>query len=486
MTCFLGTSVLLAAAGGQITILVTNTVEGMFSQFFYVVIAIAMICTVSWAQMSYVLIHQPKGHSLVNPFDTFSAKDFNLWFVLMLAFVNIYGTMAWQNSQAFNSSAKTPHDSRMGSILTIWRYFASGVMSTILAVCTLTFLQHPDFAAGAARAHQIASQIPNAHLSKQMAWPIALSLLLPPGIKGMLCAIILMGMISGDAMALHSWSSIFIQDVIVPMRNHSLSAGEHLSFLRAAIVGVALFAYCFGALIGPTEKLFLYWALTTGIFVGGAGVAIIGGLYWSRGTNTGAWAGMLIGSMLSFGGLLLIQVVPKFPLNGMQIDFFASLIGIAVYATVSWLTCRTPHDMDRLLHRGRYAVEPEDPGKALQRVSLFNRIIGIDEHFSRSDRWVTIGISGWSYFWFFFFIIGSAVYLIHPWSDAAWTSYWHVTTIWMPLVIGIGTTIWFTIGCVSDLRIFFERLRTERIDATDDGAVRHEEEPEAAEPVSVG
>jgi SSS family solute:Na+ symporter len=485
MTCFLGTSVLLTTTGGQITILVTNTIEGMFSQFFYVIIAIVMICTVSWTQMTYVLMRQPEGHSLVNPFHTFSAKDFNLWFVLMLAFNNVYGTGAWQNNHAFRASGKTPHDGRMGSILGIWRYFASGVMVTILAVCTLTFLQHPDFAAGAAHARELTARIPDARVAQQMAWPIALSLLLPAGVKGMLCAIILMGVISGDGMHLHSWSSILIQDVIVPLRKRPFSIRQHLFLLRAAIVGVALFAYIFGALVAPTDKLLLYWALTQGIFVGGAGVAIIGGLYWSRGTTAAAWSGMIIGSALSFGGLAVRQLLPHFPLNGMQISFCASLIGITVYVLVSLLTCRVPHDMDKLLNRGIYAVEPEDPGKAVKRVSLLNRIIGIDEHFSRGDRWVTIGISGWSFFWFFFFIIGSIVYLIHPWPDAVWTSYWHVTTIWMPLVIGIGTTLWFTIGCVSDLRDFFHRLRTEKIDSSDDGTVRHAAEPAPAEPVAI-
>jgi SSS family solute:Na+ symporter len=353
-------------------------------------------------------------------------------------------------------------------------------MVTILAVCTLTFLQHPDFAAGAAKAGELVRQIPDARVGQQMAWPIALSLLLPAGVKGMLCAIILMGVISGDAMHLHSWSSIFIQDVIVPLRKRPLSIRRHLFLFRMAITGVALFAYVFGALVAPTDKLLLYWALTQGIFVGGAGVAIIGGLYWSRGTAAAAWSGMLVGSTLSFGGLILRQFVPAFPLNGMQISFFASLLGIAVYVLVSMLTCRVPHDMDRLLHRGRYSVEPEDPGKAVKRVSFLYKIIGIDEHFSRSDRWVTIGISGWSFFWFFFFIIGSAVYLIHPWSDAVWTSYWHVTTIWMPLVIGVGTTVWFTIGCAGDLRSFFHRLRTEKIDAADDGTVRQATNPEPA------
>ncbi|HEY9249038.1 MAG TPA: sodium:proline symporter [Rariglobus sp.] len=504
MTCFLGASVLQTTVGGQITILVTDCVEGMISQIFYVIIAIAMLGVFSWSQIHDTLLNQPAGQSMVNPFDTFSTTDFNLWFVLMLACLNIYGTMAWQNSHAFNSSAATPHDARMGGILGRWRYFASGLMVTVLAMCTLTFLQHPDYATAAAGAQAAVDAIPDAGTAAQMAWPIALSHALPIGIKGMLCAVVLMGVIAGDGMALHSWGSIFVQDVVMPLRKRPLSVKKHLWLLRLSILGVALFAFVFGALFKQTDKLFLWWAVTQAIFIGGAGVAIIGGLYWKRGTTAGAWAGMITGSVLSVGGIAMreghsiiwnrlmpslgvedfsarvLERFPAFPFNGMQISFTVTIIAVSVYLIVSWLTCRKPHDMDKLLHRGAYAVEQANPDAGTRKVSLFSRVVGMDEDFSRSDRWVTLGIFGWSMFWFFFFIIASIVYLVHPWSDETWALYWRVTCIWMPLVLSVATTIWFTIGGVHDIRLFFQRLKTERVDASDDGVVHAEEKPAPA------
>lgn len=495
MAVFLGASVVQTTVGGQITILVTDCLEGMISQVFYVVIAVAMLGVFTWPQIHHVLLAQPEGQSLVNPFDTGGTEDFNLWYVLMLACLNIYGTMAWQNSHAFNSSAATPHDARMGGILGRWRYFASGVMLMVLAVCTLTFLQHPDFAEGAAQVESVVHQISDQKVANQMYWPIALSHILPVGIKGLLCAVLLMGLISGDGMAMHSWGSILIQDVIVPLRKTPLSLKAHLWLLRLSIFGVAFFAFLFGALFQQTDKLFLWWAVTQAIFVGGAGVAIIGGLYWNRGSTAGAWAGMLTGSILSVGGIalreghsfLLTNVLPgwglqsfssgclarfpEFPLNGMEISFYATLIAVAVYVVVSVLTCRERHDMDKLLNRGAHAVEPEDPGRAVNKVGLLQKIIGLDRHFSRTDRWVAIGIFAWSIFWFGFFVIGSVVYIFHPWSDEFWAGYWQITSIWLPLVLGVLTTIWFTLGGVQDLRLFFRKLREERIDFTDDGTV---------------
>ncbi len=474
MTLFLGTSVLLTTTGGQITVLVTDCCEGMISQVFYVVIAAAMLLIFTWDETKAVLLAQPPGQSMVNPFDTGKTEDFNLWFVLMLAFLNVYGTMAWQNSHAFNSSAATPHDARMGGILGRWRWFASGVMVTILAVSTLTFLQHPHFAVGAAQVGESVSRISDPNVARQMHWPLALSHLLPMGIKGMLCAIILMGMIAGDGMHLHSWGSILVQDVIVPLRKKPLPTRTHLALLRLAILGVAAFAFVFGALFTQTDKLLLWWALTQAIFVGGAGVAIIGGLYWSGGTTAGAWAGMLTGSILSFGGIFVRQIHPQFPLNGMEISFYGSLLAVVVYFFVSKLTCRQPHDMDRLLHRGAHAVESEGGAPKPAQPNRLYRLLGMDGHFTRSDRWVTLLISGWSLFWFFFFIVGSLIYLVFPWSNGTWAEYWRINSIWLPLLIGLATTVWFTIGGLHDLRAFFRRLRAEKVDADDDGTVTHD------------
>ena len=41
----------------------------------------------------------------------------------------------------------------------------------------------------------------------------------------------------------------------------------------------------------------------------------------------------------------------------------------------------------------------------------------------------------------------------------------------MPFLVGLATTIWFTIGGVRDLRDFFRALRLLKRDASDDGRV---------------
>ena len=465
---------LTTVAGGQITVILTDCLQGMFSQVFYVCIALSLLVAFNWAQTRGVLLNHPVGESVVNPFDSFSVKDWNIWYVLMGLFGGVYGTMAWQNQHAFNSSAATPHEARMGNILGQWRGFALGTMMVLLAVCAITYLGTPE---GAANVKHSLSRIPDTRTQGQMQLVIALSQILPTGVKGMLVAAVIMGIFGGDGMHLHSWSSIFIQDVVLPLRKRPLTTIEHIKFLRLSAVGVAFVVFCFGAVFRQTEYVAFWFLVTMAIYVGGAGACIIGGLYWSRGTTAGAWTALIVGSAFATCGIIIRQFNANFPLNVVQIGFIANLSAIGSYVVVSLLTCREPYNMDQLLHRGRYAVESgseaqsSTPARASRRFT-FQKLVGIDEHFSPSDRWVSWGIFIWSVFWFAVFVLGSAVYLIHPWSNAAWADYWLWTGIYLPLAIAVFTTVWFTIGCWLDLRLFIRRLAGERNDRNDDGFVQ--------------
>jgi hypothetical protein len=51
----------------------------------------------------------------------------------------------------------------------------------------------------------------------------------------------------------------------------------------------------------------MFFAITGAIFTAGAGAAIIGGLYWKRGTTSGAWAALIIGAVLSVSGIIIQQ-----------------------------------------------------------------------------------------------------------------------------------------------------------------------------------
>lgn len=478
MVAFMSVTLFITLSGGFITVMLTDCVEGIMSQIIYLIIIAGLLSMFSWPQIEQALSNRPPGQSLLNPFDSLANEDFNLWYVLMALTLNVYGTMAWQNAGAYKSAAISAHAAKMASILGRWRETGKVAVLTLLAVCAMTFLKHPDFATQAAPVHEMINAVEQEKIRAQVEIPIALANFLPIGIKGLLCAVLVMGIFGGESTHLHSWGGIFVQDVLVPLRKKPFGPKQHIRALRWSIFGVALFAVVFGALFQQTEYVFMWWSVTMAIYVGGAGSVIIGGLYWKKGTTTGAWTALIAGSSLAVGGILLRQIYGKdFPLNGTEISFCAMSLAVVLYVVVSLLTCREDYDLDRMLHRGKYAKIIEKVGEEVDETTAAGRrihwgkLIGFDKNFTRGDKWISGSLFGWSAFWLAVFLVGTVWNLLFPWSNSTWSSFWHVAGIGVPILMSVVTGIWFTLGGFRDMRDLFRRLRVAKVNHLDDGTV---------------
>jgi SSS family solute:Na+ symporter len=476
MAGFLLIDLFVTLAGGLITIMLTSCIEGIVAQAMYLILIFGLLSIFSWSEISTTLEKQPPGQSFLNPMDTGSLKDFNIWYVVMGTFLGIYGTMAWQNRSAYNSAPLNAHEGRMGGLMGGLRGMGTSAVVTLLALCGYTYLHHVHFAAGASQVYHTLAQIPNPQLREQMEIPVAVTYLLPAGLKGALCVVLLLGIFGGDSSHLHSWGSLFVQDIILPYRKKPLTPRQHIWYLRLAITGVALFAFLFGVLVPPSDYIQMWFAITQGIFAGGAGAAIIGGLYWKKGTTAGAWAGMLSGSSLSVAGILARQYYgDAFPLNGLQISFCASMIAVILYVVISLLTNREDFNMNRMLHRGAYADVPvrlgEQPVPNRKPVFSLERLIGIDEHFSLGDKWIAGGLFGWSVLFSLIMIVGTIWNLASPWPISVWSTFWHVVAVVIPVFFAVVIGIWFTWGGIADSLALFRSLRAEKFNPLDNGMV---------------
>ncbi len=117
MAAYLTCTVFMITLGGQVTLMVTDCIEGLLSHLIYIAIVAAIFFIVSWSQIVQVMSEMPAGYSHIDPFDAEKVDDFNIWYVLMALVMTVYTTMALQNKQGFNSAARTPHESRMGHVL---------------------------------------------------------------------------------------------------------------------------------------------------------------------------------------------------------------------------------------------------------------------------------------------------------------------------------------------------------------------------------
>jgi SSS family solute:Na+ symporter len=475
MTLLLLVSLAFLFVGGQIAVMVTDFLQGVFCNIAFIIIILFLLATFHWDQISEVLLAAPAGQSLLDPFDLGQEKHFDFWYYVIGVVILFYCAKGWQGTQGYNCSARNAHEAKMAGILGPWRFRVLMLIVVVLPICVRTLMEHPDFTAQAAVVTKsldaIDSPSPDvkAALQSQLRTPLAMKVMLPTGLLGLACAAMLGAFLSTHDTYLHSWGTILVQDVILPFRKKPFTPVWHLWLLRLSILGVAVFVFLFSLLFQHTQYIAMFCALTASVFVGGAGAAIIGGLYWGRGTTPAAWSAMITGMVASLAGIVIKQVEPDFFLTGQEMSFVAIVLAIVVYVAVSLLGPRAVHDMDRLLHRGRYAIPGESTDTWQDARTLWEKL-GFSRDFTGSDRLVTYVTLSWPVVWTVVFVVVTIYVLTAGISDETWLAYWYGWT-WFVLCCAAVVTLWFTIGGALDLKLLFRQLRGRAADPTDDGRV---------------
>ncbi|HEY3376296.1 MAG TPA: sodium:solute symporter [Armatimonadota bacterium] len=475
--------------GGQISVMVTECVQGMFSTLAFVIIIGVVLSQINWAHLVTALSTVTADASMLHPFHAGKVEGFNFWYFIMGAILGFYGANSWQGTSGFNCAARTPHEQKMGQIIGFARGLPQGLIAVLLPVAAFAFMKLPEFSQQAQVVTASLAHITNPSVADQMRVPIILAHLLPVGIKGLLAITFVFFSFTCHDTYMHSWGSIFIQDVVMPFRKKPLSPEQHVNWLRYSIIGVALFAFIFSLFYTPEKFILMFFQITGTIWLAGAGAVIVGGLYTKWGTTAGAYGALIVGAVLGVSGLFVPDMYKAhfhrdFPLNSMEIYFFTTILALVTYTVISLLTGRNRQfNLDRMLHRGAYAEADAPP---VTKPSPWEVIVGITSEFSTGDKLWAVFFVIWNFGWWIFFMVVTVLNLIHPFSMDWWSGFWHVY-VWIYLVIGAPMAVVFTIGGIADLRALFVQLKSGPRDHTDDGrVVRHadnEPAPCTTEPV---
>lgn len=472
MAILLCISLLFVFCGGQISIMVTDFLQGLFCNVATIVLIVAILSMIDWSQIQRALEMAPAQASQINPFHTKEVEKFNIWFFLINAFVLFYCYLSWQGTQGFNCAALSPHEAQMGKILGMFRALALSLLFFLLPVLAITVMNCQDFSSISQKANFILNGIDNSAVRNQVTVPVTLAFALPIGLKGIFCAMMLAGFISSFESCLHSWGSILIQDILIPLRPKPMTEIQHMQWLRASICGVAVFAFIWGLIFRQTTEIFFYWAVTGTIYLGGSGAIIIGGLYWKRGTTVAAWMALVTGATIGIAGLIIYEVYPNFPVNGQVMWFIGMISSLIVYVLVSLIGKRTIYEMDKLLHRGKYCIVQETAQKTSGK-SLLQRL-GMSDDFSFWDKVIFVSYLVWTLVWSVVFVVGVIYNFRYEVSNASWLRFWKIY-IGIYIAVGAIVTIWLSFGGIKDLKRLFQLLKTTRRDAGDDGQVVSED-----------
>ena len=463
----------IACSGGQISIMITDFFQGLVMMVVFLVVMLFFFNKFGWNEIVEVLRTAPEGASMINPFKTSKACDFNLIYFLIGVMDALYRTRAWQAKSAAGAAAKTPHEAVMAGIVSNWRELVSQLCMVIIPLAAFAVLHGSHFPQIADAVNARLGTIADPVIRTQMTVPTFVSCVFPVGLMGFFAFTVLAMAISTDSMYMHAWGTILVQDVVMPARKKTLDMRRHLRLLRCGVLSVAVFAFFFSILFPMKEFVLMYFALTGAIYLGGAGSVIIGGLYWRRGSTYGAWAAMVVGLVMGVGGIVVQQVWEGFPLNGQHIYFWTMCAAIASYVGVSLLGPRHDHNMDKLLHRGAYSDGSGVEKAPTSRFSL-RSLTGVDRDAPRFDKFIAYGTMAWSFGWVAVFIIGTILGLSTDWlDDGFWERFWWVKLVLITGVLGTVCTVWITLGGLRDTVRLIRDLKHEEIDENDNGVVFH-------------
>ena len=87
-----------------------------------------------------------------------------------------------------------------------------------------------------------------------------------------------------------------------------------------------------------------------------------------------------------------VTLPEKFWISQQMCAFVSVCIAGSVYVLTSLVTCRKPFNLDKMLHRGAYAVEPKGATELGLRERLSKHVLRFDASFTRLDKFTAGGI----------------------------------------------------------------------------------------------
>ena len=346
----------------------------------------------------------------------------------------------------------------------------------------------------------------------QQLLPVAMRNLMPHWMLGLFLLLVAMIMVSTDSCRIFKISTAMAQDLVLPFFKTPMRPQNQMRLIKFFSLVVAAIFFVASLLMAQMDYLELFVVTVGAVWTGGAGAVMVFGLYSRFGTAAGAFASLIGGALISVTGMLTSRnwadavypylerhgLVPatarlldalskplhpyvvwqmdakKFPINAYEILFISIAASCILYIAFSLLTCRKPFELDKMLHRGKYA---DDKSRAVASPwtlkNLFGKLIGISPEYTKADKAVAYSVFGYTFVYRFFitFILVLVVNVFTRWSNSAWSKYYLVTLVVVPFAVGLVSTVWFFIGGVVDLRHLFRDLAARKRDFSDDGRV---------------
>ncbi|MGH9905663.1 MAG: sodium:solute symporter family protein [Pyrinomonadaceae bacterium] len=292
MTAILLLELLYTVVGGMVSIVITDFIQYILLSVATILISIYAINYAGWTN----IVNKVEATMGDGGFNPITNPQFGWTFIIWQTLLWLSLHTCWQTTAMRMFSTKDAETSKKVMTWTGFIFLGRGMLPMVWGIAALTL-----YGTGALDASGIPAPVVNGETLQPIeAMPAMLSQILGPGIKGIVVAGMLAATMSVNSSYLLGWSSVISQDIVLPIRRlmgkEPLSSRAQIFVNRVANVFVSLFLLFWGLWYEVPGTVYLYLNITGTIFLAGAFVCVVGGLYWKRANVTGGYAAMLLGA----------------------------------------------------------------------------------------------------------------------------------------------------------------------------------------------
>jgi solute:Na+ symporter, SSS family len=291
MTVILLLELIYTVLGGMVSVVITDFLQYILLSVATILVSIYAVHFAGWGN----IVHKVRETMGVAGFSPIASPKFGWTFIVWQALLWLSLVTCWQTTAMRVFSTRSPETSKRVMTWTGFIFLGRGMLPMLWGIAALTL-----FGTGALNKGVPLPVVEGHSIAPIDAMPAMLAEILGPGVKGIVVAGMLAATMSVNSSYLLGWSAVISQDVVLPLRQMmgkaQLSSWSQLVVNRIANLFVSLFLMFWGLYYTPPGAVYLYLNITGTIFLAGAFVTVIGGLYWKRAKVLGGYLAMVLGA----------------------------------------------------------------------------------------------------------------------------------------------------------------------------------------------
>ena len=318
--------------GGMVSVIVTDYIQ-------FVVLSAGMALGV------YFVLHDPnlgwtaitdamaehRGERMFNPV----AEGGYGWIWIVFNFVLfLTAGICWAPEASRALTAKNPRVAQRTFLVAAPGQFIRLAIPALWAVAAFCLVSQ----SAELTAHFFPAGLGGEAANAAQAMPLAIGKIMPAGLLGILVAGLMAAFMSTHDSYFLCWSSVISRDVVSPLRGRALDDAQEIRVTRISVVCMGIFLMVWGVWYELPPSVWTYMAVTGSIYLSGAAIVLIGGVYWPRASSAGALAALL-GGLIAIAGLFKDRINETFGcrLTGEMIGLGSFLFCAAAFVLFSLL-----------------------------------------------------------------------------------------------------------------------------------------------------